>query len=314
MSVRVRDRTTRIQEPAAPVLPSAAAIGRLNPLGGQDVAITGGFWADRLRDQPGADASRTASTSWAGRQPLDNLRLAAGRERQLPGHRRTARGPPSRSSTPTSTSGSRRSAGSSAAPPTRTSRGGRRGDRRWSRRRKRPTATSTRYVQVVGAGPRVPGPAWGHELYCVGHLIQAAVAWHRALRRRPAADVAVRAADSIDAALGPGGRDGVDGHPEIEMALVELYRVTGERALPRPGAPAARAARPRAARARTVRRRLLAGPRAGPRGAPTVAGHAVRQLYLDCGAVDVAVETGRHGAARGRAAALARHGRAPAPT
>ena len=48
VSVPVTDRT-RIQEPAAPVLPSAAAIARLNPLGGQDVAIAGGFWADRLR-------------------------------------------------------------------------------------------------------------------------------------------------------------------------------------------------------------------------------------------------------------------------
>ena len=42
-------------------------------------------------------------------------------------------------------------------------------------------------------------------------------------------DVALRAADSVDRELGANGRSGIDGHPEVEMALVELYRVTGER-------------------------------------------------------------------------------------
>ncbi len=83
----------------------------------------------------------------------------------------------------------------------------------------------------------------------------------------------------------------VDGHPEIEMALVELYRVTGER-------------RYLDLAAVFIDRRgqgLLGEGRFGSaywqdhapvRDAPTVAGHAVRQLYLDCGVVDVAVELG----------------------
>jgi DUF1680 family protein len=147
------------------------------------------------------------------------------------------------------------------------------------------------FVQVVAPGREYQDLAWGHELYCVGHLIQAAVAWHRALGDDRLLDVAVRAADSVDRALGPAGREGIDGHPEIEMALVELYRATAE---------------PRylelAARMVDLRGHGALGPgRFGPAywqdhepvaTASSVAGHAVRQLYLDSGAVDVATELG----------------------
>ena len=71
MSVPVTDRT-RIQEPAAPVLPSAAAIARLNPLGGQDVAIAGGFWADRLR----VNRERGRPTRRSRRSRLRNATMA----------------------------------------------------------------------------------------------------------------------------------------------------------------------------------------------------------------------------------------------
>jgi uncharacterized protein len=74
---------------------------------------------------------------------------------------------------------------------------------------------------------------WGHELYCAGHLIQAAVAHSRATGAGRLLAIAQRFADHIDASFGaPGsGRpiDGIDGHPEVETALVELYRETGER-------------------------------------------------------------------------------------
>ena len=155
----------------------------------------------------------------------------------------------------------------------------------------RPDGYLNSYVQVLGGGPPHHDLAWGHELYCVGHLIQAAVAWWRALGDDRLLAVAVRAADRIDQELGPGGRDGVDGHPGIEMALVELTRVTGERRY------LALAARMLDLRGRG----LLGDGRFGAaywqdhepvRDAATVAGHAVRQLYLDCGAVDVAVELG----------------------
>ena len=155
----------------------------------------------------------------------------------------------------------------------------------------RPDGYINTFVQVVAPGNEYKDLAWGHELYCVGHLIQAAVAWQRALGDDRLLGVAIRAADSVDRELGPTGRLAIDGHPEIEMALVELYRITGER-------------RYLALAARFVDARgdgLLGTGRFGPaywqdharvRDATTVAGHAVRQLYLDCGAVDVATELG----------------------
>ena len=70
-----------------------------------------------------------------------------------------------------------------------------------------------------------------HEMYCAGHLFQAAVAHHRATGKRSLLDVAVRLADHIDATFGPPGlgkRTSTDGHPEVEMGLIELARTTGD--------------------------------------------------------------------------------------
>jgi uncharacterized protein len=68
-----------------------------------------------------------------------------------------------------------------------------------------------------------------HELYCAGHLIEAAVAYWQATGKRAFLDVVLRYADLIDRTFGPGKRDGTSGHPEIELALVKLYRATGQR-------------------------------------------------------------------------------------
>ncbi|TLS48138.1 glycoside hydrolase family 127 protein [Streptomyces montanus] len=147
------------------------------------------------------------------------------------------------------------------------------------------------WFQIRRGGERYQDLRWGHELYCAGHLIQAAVAHHRSTGRDELLDVARRFADHIDSVFGPPGSgkpiDGVDGHPEIETALVELYRETGER-----------------------RYLDLAGhfvdsyghgklggdaysqDRVPLRSADTVEGHAVRQLYLLAGAADLAAETG----------------------
>src|SRR4029078_10660025 len=59
--------------------------------------------------------------------------------------------------------------------------------------------------------------------------VQAAIPWHRAFGDDRLLLVAERACASIERELGPGASEGIDGHPEIEMALVELYRATGER-------------------------------------------------------------------------------------
>lgn len=68
-----------------------------------------------------------------------------------------------------------------------------------------------------------------HELYCAGHLFEAAVAHYQATGKRTLLDVAIKFADHIDSIFGPGKRLGYPGHPEIELALVKLWRVTGEK-------------------------------------------------------------------------------------
>ncbi|MFF3331009.1 glycoside hydrolase family 127 protein [Streptomyces sp. NPDC002888] len=159
----------------------------------------------------------------------------------------------------------------------------------------RPDGYLQTYYQVAHPDRRWQELAWGHELYCAGHLIQAAVAHHRATGRPELLTVAVRFAEHVDATFGAGRMvDGVCGHPEIETALVELYRETDER-------------RWLDLSAYFVDRRgqgLLdadANPHLGQaywqdhtpvRAATTVAGHAVRQLYLLAGVADLAAETG----------------------
>ncbi|WP_144802730.1 glycoside hydrolase family 127 protein [Curtobacterium sp. BH-2-1-1] len=139
--------------------------------------------------------------------------------------------------------------------------------------------------------PRWSDLEWGHELYSMGHLLQAAVARLRTAGGGRLVDVAIRVADHLVDVFGTGGREAVCGHPEIEPALVELGRATGDHRY--------------VDLARTfVERRghgLLAPIEYGQeyfqddvpvRDADVLRGHAVRALYLAAGAVDVAVETG----------------------
>ncbi|MGW1626708.1 glycoside hydrolase family 127 protein [Streptomyces sp. NPDC002172] len=147
------------------------------------------------------------------------------------------------------------------------------------------------WFQLVKGGERYQDLRWGHELYCAGHLIQAAVAHHRSTGRPELLDVARKFADHIDSVFGlPGSGkplDGIDGHPEIETALVELYRETGERRyLDLAGYFVDRHGHG-----------LLDGDaysqdRVPLREATNVEGHAVRQLYLLAAAADLATETG----------------------
>jgi len=69
-----------------------------------------------------------------------------------------------------------------------------------------------------------------HELYCAGHLMEAAVAHFRAAGKRHFLDMLCRYADYIDAVFGreEGKKRGYPGHEEIELALVKLYRAAGE--------------------------------------------------------------------------------------
>lgn len=69
-----------------------------------------------------------------------------------------------------------------------------------------------------------------HEMYCAGHLIEAAVAHFQATGTRHFLDCMCRYADHIATVFGaePGQKRGYCGHEEIELALVKLYHVTGE--------------------------------------------------------------------------------------
>ena len=71
----------------------------------------------------------------------------------------------------------------------------------------------------------------GHELYTAGHMIEAAVAYYQATGKRRLLDIASKFADLICKVFSPDGELGraCPGHPEIELALVKLARVTGEK-------------------------------------------------------------------------------------
>lgn len=119
---------------------------------------------------------------------------------------------------------------------------------------------------------------YSHEMYCAGHLMQAAVAYHRATGRNALLKVACKLADHLDREFGPGKRETNDGHPEVELALVELYRETGEkRYLDLAGA-------------------LLSRPQSLQGLAPiaereSLVGHCVRSAYICAGGADLAAET-----------------------
>lgn len=68
-----------------------------------------------------------------------------------------------------------------------------------------------------------------HELYCAGHLIEAAVAHHQATGKKNFLNVAIRLADHIESIFGPDKRHEICGHEEIELALVKLYGVTKDK-------------------------------------------------------------------------------------
>ena len=137
-----------------------------------------------------------------------------------------------------------------------------------------------------------------HEMYCAGHFIQAAVAHFRATDSPRLLNVARRVADHIDGIFGPDKRQGTGGHPEIEMALVELFRATDERKYLQLAEylVEARGYNPTVC-VRSPDDEPGAGDAYRQDHLPycfleEVTGHAVRMLYLAAGATDIALETG----------------------
>jgi hypothetical protein len=125
--------------------------------------------------------------------------------------------------------------------------------------------------------PRYANLDHGHELYCMGHFIEAAIAHRAATGRSDLFDAALRVAAHVAATFGPGRREEADGHPEMELALCRLAAAAGSRAwvdlaawmLERP-----------------LERAGLTLETIRP------AGHAVRFLYFATGIADVALATG----------------------
>jgi hypothetical protein len=133
---------------------------------------------------------------------------------------------------------------------------------------------------------------WGHELYNIGHMIQGAIAYYRATGDRTLLDAGIRFVDGYllpNFGPGPDKKPILSGHPEIELALIELYRATGDK------------------RYLELAGYILHGddriklPRDGYvyhfSGIPFTSrthleGHAVRAMYACCGATDYYLETG----------------------
>lgn len=145
-----------------------------------------------------------------------------------------------------------------------------------------------------------------HEMYCAGHLMEAAVAHHQATGQRKLLDALCRYADHIDATFGaePGKKRGYGGHPEIELALIRLYHATGaerylqlanylveERGQSNPHyydvEAVARGDDPKKFWAKNYEYCQAHAP---IREQAKVVGHAVRAMYLLCGVADLAHE------------------------
>jgi DUF1680 family protein len=146
-----------------------------------------------------------------------------------------------------------------------------------------------------------------HELYCAGHLMEAATAYFQATGKHKLLDILIHYADHIDRRFGPnaGQVPGYPGHQEIELALVKLYRVTGEARYlklarffidERGRQPHyydieawARSEDPASFWAKTYEYNQSHVP---VREQAAAVGHAVRGGYMYAGMADVAIETG----------------------
>ncbi len=264
---------------AGPVVPTTSAACRLRPVPSGSARITGGFWAERQQ------ANRDAAIS-SGRDKLesagnlDNLRIAAGKMQG------DARGPIFMDSDVYKWLEA--AAWEYARNPSEELLRAQRDVTAVVAAAQQPDGYLSSVVQIQVEG-RYRDLPWSHEHYCAGHLMQAAVAQVRCTGDRELLDVAVRFADHLVDTFGDDRRHDVDGHPEVEMALVELFRETGNRAY----LQLARyfvEARGHGLMQGYGQEPTYFSDRIPVREQTTVEGHAVRAVYLAAGAADVAAE------------------------
>jgi uncharacterized protein len=274
--------STRAGSPVAgPVTPAGDAAVRLRPVPMGAVRITGGFWAERQRvNREVAIPAGLRHLESAGN--LDNLRIAAGEKAG------EARGLVFMDSDVYKWLEA--AAWEYGRDPSLELLEAQRSVTAVVAAAQQPDGYLDSVVQLRD-GERYRNLPWSHEHYCAGHLFQAAVAQVRATGDRALLDVAVRLADHLVATFGEGRRRDVDGHPIVEMALVELYRETGTQAY----LDLARffvEARGHGLMAGYGEEPTYFSDRVPVREQSTVEGHAVRAVYLAAGAADVAAETG----------------------
>ena len=163
------------------------------------------------------------------------------------------------------------------------------------------------HFTVVDPGSRWTNLRDKHELYCAGHLIEAAIAHHQATGDDRFLLAMQRYADLIDRTFGPGEEQmrGYPGHEELELALIRLYRHTREKRYldlarffieERGRTPLyfETEAKNRGEGQAVKWQEGLAHYQAHRpiREQRQVVGHAVRAMYLYCGVTDLAAETG----------------------
>lgn len=137
-----------------------------------------------------------------------------------------------------------------------------------------------------------------HEDYNAGHMIEAGVAYFNATGKRKLLDVCIKWADHFDALFGPGKRDWVTGHQELELALVKLYKTTkNERYLKLADWLLSERGK-RLAKGYTWtdwKDTAYAQDVVPVKEQKEITGHAVRAMYMYTGAADVASQTGDAG-------------------
>ena len=165
------------------------------------------------------------------------------------------------------------------------------------------------YYQLNAPDKRWTNLQDNHELYCAGHLFEAAAAYHLATGTDALLNIALRYADLIDSVFGPeeGKLNGYPGHEVIEMGLIKLYRITGKSRYlrlakyfidQRGQSPLYFQAEAKKDNGRKFAwdatfMRYQYYQAGKPVREQTVAeGHAVRAVYLYSGMADVAMETG----------------------
>ena len=133
---------------------------------------------------------------------------------------------------------------------------------------------------------------YGHELYNIGHMLQGAIAYYRATGDRTLLDAGMRFVDRFllpNFGLGSDRKAIVSGHPEIEMALIELYRVTGKREYVGLAGYILHGDARISLRPQQTTYMFCGIPFTSR---TRLEGHAVRAMYACCGATDYYLETG----------------------